>query len=366
MNVETKRAIPNDHYTVVELTDVQKMPRRKGVGKVKAHLTSIYREFIRKGVLQLKLDGTELSFQEPKVLYTQRYDDPKGEKVLWKKDIDLSFEDEGLSIRGFIGIRETGSTAEAGVALFRRGRVIEGSFDNGFRPEQIFGSPNSFRYQRIFGELHLKGFDVSFTKKGIMWDDNLDTILSCLKHDISTKAFPLLQQADNYRPRATEKDYKATSKALEQTAYDLQSKASAAIESVLRQPPIAPQPDAPLPPTDKSLHKEFTVQLNDVNWEVSLELSYDPSVKDMIEVGDHLVKNPKNIKSVRQVGVRLSLTHDFMREFVGVENAKIEPVLRIAAALGLAEVIAKQSGAKTQGEVRRNFNELITKLSNPL
>jgi len=36
----------------------------------------------------------------------------------------------------------------------------------------------------------------------------------------------------------------------------------------------------------------------------------------------------------------------------------------MAAALGLAEVIAKDSGAKTQGEVRRNFNELISKISN--
>ena len=28
-----------------------------------------------------------------------------------------------------------------------------------------------------------------------------------------------------------------------------------------------------------------------------------------------------------------------------------------------AEIIAKESGAKTQGEIRRNFNQLITKIS---
>ncbi len=84
----------------------------------------------------------------------------------------------------------------------------------------------------------------------------------------------------------------------------------------------------------------------------------------MIEVGNHLIPNPKNNKRVREVGVRLSLTHPFMVQFTGVDNSKIEPILRVAAALGLAEVIAKESGAKTQGEVRRNFNELISKISN--
>jgi hypothetical protein len=52
-----------------------------------------------------------------------------------------------------------------------------------------------------------------------------------------------------------------------------------------------------------------------------------------------------------------------MMEFVGVDNSKIELILRIAAALGLSEILAKESGVKTQGEVRRNFNELISKLS---
>ena len=37
----------------------------------------------------------------------------------------------------------------------------------------------------------------------------------------------------------------------------------------------------------------------------------------------------------------LSLTHPFMVEFAGADTNKIEPILRIAAALGLSEVIAK-------------------------
>ena len=363
LEFKIRPAEKNHHYTIIELFNVNKMPRRKGLGKVKSHLTSIYREFIRKGILKLKIDSIELQFQEPNILKTARYDEPKGEQIIWKKEIAF-FVEEGLSVHGFVAIRETGSTAEAGFALFRRGRVIEGSFDNGFRPEFIFGAPNSYCYQRVFGELHLEGFDVTFTKKGIQWDECLDVFLQRLRKEISSKQFPLLQQAQNYRARATEKEYKTATKTLEHTVNDLQDKAPKAIEEVINIPPVINEAETPLVQTEKTIHKEFTAHFNKANWHISIELSYDPSLKELIEVGNHLIKNPKNEKSLKQVGVRLSLTHPFMVQFAGTDNSKIEPILRMAAAIGLAEVIAKESGAKTQGEVRRNFNELITKISN--
>ena len=107
----------------------------------------------------MKLDEY-LTFETPRILSTPFHKEPgkpDGEDIVWKKDIEFDVDDN-LSVTGFAAIRETASTAEAGFALFRRGRVIEGSFDEGFRPEIIFGSPNSYRFQRVFGELHLKGF----------------------------------------------------------------------------------------------------------------------------------------------------------------------------------------------------------------
>ena len=143
------------HYTVVELFGVSRMPKGKVVNKIKSHLKSIYREFLRGGDVILKIDNEVLGYQDPIILDAPRYNDPKGPNIYWKKDIDFDVE-PGLSVKGFIAIREKGSTSEAGFALFRRGRVVEGSYDNGFRPEKIFGSPNSYRYQRVFGELHLE------------------------------------------------------------------------------------------------------------------------------------------------------------------------------------------------------------------
>lgn len=362
LDVEIRNSLKNYHYTAIELFNVNKMPKGKGLGKVKEHLKSIYRDFIRKGILILKVNEEELHYKEPKILRAPKYDDPKGEAILWKKEIDFPIE-EGLSVHGFVAIREKGSTSEAGFALFRRGRVIEGSYDKGFRPEKIFGNPNSFPYQRVFGELHLEGFDVNFTKKGIQWDENLDIFLDLLRDDITHKDFPLLQQAERYRVRETDTDYKKTKKVLDNTVDDLADKAPQAIAEVVNMPPVEPPEQRQLKPTEKTIHRDFEVKVKSTTWKISIELSYDPSLTELIEIGDHLIREESKDLTIRQVGIRLSLTHPFMIQFVGIDNSKTEAILRFTAALGLSEVIAKESGAKTQGEVRRNFNELITSLS---
>ena len=115
--------------------------------------------------------------------------------------------------------------------------------------------------------------------------------------------------------------------------------------------------------TEKTLHREFELRFNKENWQISIELSYDPSLKELIEVGDGFIKEKTVSGSARQIGIRLSLTHPFMIDFVGADTNKIEPILRIAAAFGLSEVIAKRT--KLVGDVRRNFNELISNLSKP-
>lgn len=361
LEVESKECKSNYHYTTIELFNVNRMPRRRGIGKVKDHLKSIYREFIRNGILTLRVESEELHFANPRILHVPRYDDQQGESVEWKKQIAFKIED-GLSVNGFVAIREKASTAEAGFALFRRGRVIEGSYDNGFRPEFIFGQPNSYRFQRVFGELHLEGFDVSFTKKGIQWDENLESFLRILKEDISSKSFPLLQQAEQYRVRATEKEYKAAVKALDGTVDVLEKKGAHAVAEVVNAPYEENSVEQQeLTKTEKTLTRDFEMRFNKENWLVSMELSYDPSLKELVEVGDNFITRKSTDNKVRQIGIRLSLTHPFMVEFAGADTSKIEPILRIAAALGLAEVVAKQS--KIVGDVRRNFNELISNLS---
>lgn len=204
---------------------------------------------------------------------------------------------------------------------------------------------------------------MNFTKKGIQWDENLDIFLRLLKDDISSKDFPLLQQAEQYRVRATVVEYKAAVKALDETVNDFEKKAPQAVADVVNSISKVAEPEKEeLIKTEQTLHREFDLRFNKTDWKVSIELSYDPSLTELIEVGDSFIKEKVNNSSVRQIGIRLSLTHPFMVEFAGADTNKIEPILRIAAAFGLSEIIAKDS-YKNQGEVRRNFNELIANLS---
>ncbi len=163
--------------------------------------------------------------------------------------------------------------------------------------------------------------------------------------------------------RATEKEYKAAVKALDETVNDFQKKAPQAVAEVVNSISVSePEEKVELTKTEKTLHREFDIRFNKVAWKVSIELSYDPSLTELIEVGDQFIKDGMFENGIRKIGIRLSLTHPFMVEFAGADNSKIEPILRIVAALGLSEIIAKDS-YKNQGEVRRNFNELISNLS---
>src|SRR5437762_13666811 len=98
---------------------------------------------------------------------------------LWRKEVDFDFG-AGMRATGFAALREQASVASAGFSLFRRNRLIQGSGDEGYRPPAIFGQSNSYAYQRLFGELHLEGFEVSHTKDGFKWQENEEVFLEFL------------------------------------------------------------------------------------------------------------------------------------------------------------------------------------------
>lgn len=358
LNIETHHAQAATHYTEVILGNIYHMPTGRTLGKIKEHLKDIYRVFSRKEHLILRFDGEELVYREPEILLAPFHRDERGTPILWRKEIDFNFGD-GLRAHGFAALRKTASTSLAGFALFRRGRLIQGSGDEGYRPERIFGKPNSFIYQRLFGELHLDGFEVSHTKDGFQWDENEEPFLDLLKEELSKPGFPLLQQAREHRVQPRQPDLRrGAEEAISHTAEAIRDYVPSILSTLAEeQPETSPQEN--LEPTSIASHRVIDVDLQGKHWRIVIELSDDPAVGDWLEISDNIARQEDRSEDRRIVGIRLSLRHPFMERFSGIDPDQIEPLLRVAAALGLGEMAARDSGVKYAGTVRRNVNELL-------
>ena len=126
---------------------------------------------------------------------------------MWKKEINLKLGK--YSAKGFVGLLETMSTSEKnGISLFRRGRVIEGSHNDKYRPKALCGDVGSPQYKRVFGELELEGFGVSFNKGSFVETDFLEALMDAIKMELTHKDFNLLNQGQKYTKPKTKVEAK--------------------------------------------------------------------------------------------------------------------------------------------------------------
>lgn len=367
LTVKSVPAPANAHFTEIVLSNPHRPIQGRTVGKIRDHLASIYRVFIRTGMLELLFDGEVLAYPEPGVLRAPFFKNSGGELLIWRKEIDFDF---GLNLRarGFAALRETASTSGAGFALFRRDRLIQGSADEGYRPEAVFGKSNSFTYQRLFGELHLEGFEVSHTKDGFRWDENEEIFLAYLKEELNKPPLPLLDQAEGHRARRKPEELKSAAEiAARRTADVLEQEVPPILERELNAAPDAAPPPDGLAEIVSLAARQIEVELHGTLWQIVLELTSDPAVGDWLSISDQVPVAPRgNQRGVRRLGVRLSLAHPFMERFGGTEPERIEPLLRVAAAIALAETASREAGVKMAGTIRRNINELLREgLSKP-
>ncbi len=355
--VEEVPADANTHFTEITLLDLHRPPVGRTLGKIRDHLTDIYRLFLRDGSLRLVVGGSALNSTPPDILSAAYYETPDAEPVIWRKDITFDLG-EDMHVEGFAALRAVASVSDAGFALFRRRRLIQGSGDEGYRPELIFGKSNSYVYQRLFGELHLHGFEVAQTKDGIKWDENETPFLELLKEYLDEAPLPLLKQARGYRVRPRPAP-------VSPTARGAVSRTATALSLPRREPPRpapAPEPDAPPPATLPESHGDSAAETVEVAfggraWRVKIELLNDPSVSQWLELAD--AGPVTSAGGPRDLHIRISLTHPFTVRFAGADEDGLEPLIRMGTALAIAETLARESGVRQAGAIRRNFNDIL-------
>jgi len=343
-----------EHYTELVLNRPQKMPASRTISKIKEHLTGIYRQFLREGKMELYFRGEKLAFKEPAILVAPHPRNANSPAVRWHKLINIQLT-ETKRVHGFVAIREEGSLSEAGLALFRRNRLIVGSGDEGYRPEAIFGHSNDFRYQRVFGELHMEGFGVSHTKDGFQWDELEEEFQAKLKVECNLEPLPMLKMAVEHRVRAKTVDLKRGAQAaVSSTAAALQKAAPVIAVQRNEQPISNPPPETLVNPQETAATKDLILDFNEQSWTVSVEIANDPAIGSWLEIS----QNDRN-QNKRTMRIRVNFAHPFMQRFAGVEAEEIEPYIRFAVAVAIAETVARDQGVRQAGTIRRHINTLL-------
>jgi hypothetical protein len=138
LSISSERARPESHFTEIILSNVYKLPQRRTLGKIREHLAGMYRIFLREGTMELLINNEPLEHSLPTVLTAPHYKTPNTKPQVWQKDIEIDLGGQ-RRVTGFAALREKGSTIDSGFALFRRKRAIQGTGDQGYRPEAIFG-----------------------------------------------------------------------------------------------------------------------------------------------------------------------------------------------------------------------------------
>ena len=363
LDVEEDSASPDTHYTEVTLTSLYNVPFGRTISKIKEHLCDIYRVFTRDRNVVIRFNGEQLLYEDPAVLVAPQYDenhDPVGEPVEWRVQFDDLDFGKGLRATGFAALRRTASTKYAGFSLFRRRRLIEGSADEKYRPRAIFGGPNDFVYQRLFGELHLEGFQVSHTKDGFKWDENEEPFLELLRERLSSQPCPLIRQARNYRARPQRQDLKqAAEYSSERTSRSLERYGAQAVTTAAADD-LDPTPAPALPVATLASRRVVDLTFEHRRWRIVLELTDDPAVGDWFELSEAVVTS-EEAPGRDLLGIRLSLRHRFMDRFIGADRDRLEPVVRVVCGLGLAEKVLRDAGVQSAGALRTKLNKILTK-----
>ena len=362
---ETFPAAPEEHGTVLTVSGLHQPPKGRTIGKIREHLASIYRLFLRDNSLQLVFQhGTRpkelLEADEVAILEAPRYDDPDGSAQRWEKTIDFDLGG-GLRAQGFMGIRAVGSTSNAGLALFRRKRLIEGSGDETYRPRAIFGASTRYEYQRLFGELTLEGFEISHTKDGFRWDEHEEPFVDLLREYADAEPLPLIKQAQKYRAgtsRSTENELDTEARSAAAGTADVLRRelGSSTVDELV--PSESPLPDD-LSSSCELFSETIELTYRSRRWRVTVEISNDPShLRDWFELAEHEETGDAEGSS-HIIRLRMSLRHPFSQRYVGVEYENLELLTRFAAGMAIAEITAREAGARQAGEVGRRLNELL-------
>lgn len=378
LDIEKEEATnPKVHGTRIILRNLnQPVPVAGAASRLRSYLRSMYRDFLRTGELVLLING-EVQEAPMTTWLTAPYwpNDmgPLNDKTYeWVKDFEIELNEShnpvnhsepAPKIRGRIGILEKGDTKRAGLALLWRRKVVQGagnmadSPDDLYRPGRLFGGSNSFERQRVVGELDVSELNVTSFKDAVVWREGQEEeVLKKIKEKLNSEPNPLLKMAKNYRASDNSKAGKAKLQGSLSDVVDSATKAlieNNASESLGDNFEITKINESPEPPrSDETTVLQKVIKLiPQFNSDIILE------VKD--QLADTSWLRVKQIPDMNKWVITINREHPFMKSFTVADPDSLDPVLRIALAIGIAEIQGLSSGFDTAGFLRLSINDLL-------
>jgi len=323
---------PSKHYTILTIDGLYKPIQGRTFSRIKDQLSSIYRIDILWDEVEIWWNGEKLSFPNPPIL---EENEKNGEKRVWRKTIKLDVpwhvENQMLKAKGWIGIRIPGSQRDAGFVLLRRGRVIVGGPESGYKPEQIFGQGNTFRSQRLIGEIHLDDWPVTQAKDAFDWSGGLEEeFVKILKENC--KEF--MDKSEEHRiDRRQQLDISNPQ------SNTISTPGAENVTKIENSPSFigkfSQAPSREIESTKKDIKspKKFTLKLNNENWIFNLNWQDSESDSHWMSV-EYPAEN--------QIDIYLNLSHPFFEPYI-INPYTLNMLQRVIIALAFAERLARSS-----------------------
>lgn len=359
LNVSEIEKQVNEHYTNIILSNLSKhAPTTMQMDKIKRHLASIYRKFIRKNEIDIYVNGEKLNCPSYEILNAPYFKAPDSKNIIWKKKIDFQLGE--YKAKGFIAILKNIQNNANGLVLLRRGRVIVGGGDERYFPFVIFGQSGNFRYKRLFGELELEGFEVTFNKNGFRDEDDLYAFMEALKDELRSPNFNLLGQADNYRQRSKEQcadiAKKITQTLQKETKPKQLTRQVQEVESKMQDNQYISKNESLIQNAETSFTHAEGFQLHGISYTLKIDLVTETSSDALYSV----IQTDDDSIASKQIICKINLAHPFFTHFDQFKTDKdYQPIIAIFKSFTLAEIMAPNRGTTYASNLRLLFNQYI-------
>lgn len=341
-------------FTEIKLQKLSNNISPQQIDKIEKHIESIYRKDIndRKIIITIDSGGgpKKLFYEPPKILKAPWYNSDDSKNIEWKEEFEHRLGN--YSVKGYVALLEKMSTdVYNGLSLFRRGRVIVGSHDLKYRPRVLSGQKGGMLDKRLFGELELEGFDVSFQKGSFVQTDELEILLGYIADDLNSKSMSILKQGANYtvsKNKEINKDKikKAVKKYKEKTEQGYLSKKAKKFNSKIKENIIEKKPMLPEDIIDV-IHED---NIEHDGKSISIKIEFNAQ------------KNPNEFYNlVIEKDVYHStvfINHYFLRNIDTNKQESVDLVIDLVKALVLIEVT---SDSEDLNDMRDGFNFWINK-----